>query len=86
MNEPKRKKLNQVTGSPDWAGMFNGLPEDVRRIGAALECKTRIQHLNAEKDRLKRRHAQSVKEINDHIANCANHLRQLEKENAQAES
>jgi hypothetical protein len=79
--EERRNELSDSNGSPDWAEMFNGLPREVRRISTALECKTRIQHLNMEKDRLKRRHAQSVKEINDHIANCASHLRQLEKEN-----
>ena len=63
--EERRNELNDSNGSLDWAEMFNGLPREVRRISTALECKTRIQHLNMEKDRLKRRHAQSVKEIND---------------------
>jgi len=64
----------------NWSEQFNALPDDVRRIGAALESKLRIQHLEMEKDRLKRNYDRSVREINAHIANCEKHLLDLETE------
>lgn len=38
------------------------------------EAELRIQHLNFEKERLKKRYLQSVREINDHIKNCERSL------------
>lgn len=63
----------------DWSAEFNALPPEIRTIGAAMQLRTRIQHLKFEKARLKRRYTQSVAEINDHIKNCEHSLRQLEK-------
>jgi predicted RNase H-like nuclease (RuvC/YqgF family) len=60
--------------------LFNALPKRTRTIGAAMECQTRIQHLRFEKDRLKKRYQQSVKEINEHIRACDRALARLEKE------
>jgi hypothetical protein len=62
----------------DWSAQFNTLPDDVRTIGAALEAKVRIQMLNKEKERIKRRSAQSVREINLYIASCERFLREIE--------
>lgn len=58
-----------------WSEQFNKLPKEVRHIGAMCEAETRIQHLNFEKKRLKARYAQSIREINEHIANCEKWLR-----------
>lgn len=66
----------------DWSKDFNALPDEVRTIGAAMEAKTRIQHLTMEKERLKHRYDQSVSEINDYIKNCEQWLRRLEAPNA----
>jgi len=57
-----------------WADAFNALPPGIRHIGAMNEAELRIQHLKFEKDRLKKRHRQSFKEINDHIANVESFL------------
>lgn len=62
----------------DWSAKFNALPFEVRTIGSALEAKTRIQMLNFEKDRLKRRSIQSLKEINTYIKNCEKYIQELE--------
>ena len=64
----------------DWSKKFNALPKEIRIIGAAQEAKTRIQHLNFEKDRLKTSYRQSCAKINDHIKNCEKWLRDLAKE------
>ena len=63
----------------DWNDRFNALPKDVRVIGSAMEAQTRIQQLNFEKDRLRVRYKQSMKECNDHIRNCEKWLADLEK-------
>lgn len=69
----------------DWSAEFNALPYNVRRIGAAMEAKTRIQHLIIEKNRLIKRHKQSLAEINDHIKNCERGLERLERELKESE-
>ena len=63
----------------DWNKKYNDLPNDIRVIVSAISCKLRIQHLNFEKDRVKKRYIQSIKEINSHIKNCENALIDLEK-------
>ena len=63
----------------DWSKEFNALPEEVRIIGSALELKIRMQHLLIEKDRIKKRYRQSLREIDDHTKNCKEWLVGLEK-------
>lgn len=53
-----------------WSEKFNALPPEIRHIGSMCETELRIQHLNFEKDRLKKRYQQSCKEINEHIKTC----------------
>ena len=65
----------------DWAKEFNALPEEVRTIGCAMEARTRIQQLEMEKVRLKKRYRQSVGEIDAHIENCRVWLHKLEAPN-----
>jgi len=65
--------------SDKWSDRFNALPKDIRTIGAAMEARTRIQHLGFEKDRLKKRYIQSLNEINAHLISCKKWLRELEK-------
>ena len=65
----------------DWSKEFNALPEEVRTIGCAMEARTRIQQLEMEKDRLKKRYRQSVGEIDAHIENCRVWLHKLEAPN-----
>ena len=64
----------------DWTKEFNALPKEVRTIGSAMEAKTRIQHLNFEKDRIQKRYRQSLDEINKHIKSCEDWLLRLEDE------
>ena len=64
----------------DWSEKFNNLSPEIRKIGIAHEAQLRIQHLNFEKMRLKKRYTQSVNEINSHIKNCESWLKELEKE------
>lgn len=52
-----------------WSDAWNELPYDIRHIGAMCEYELRIQHLQMEKNRLKKRYTQSLKEINEHIKN-----------------
>ncbi len=53
----------------DWSNEYNKLPFEIRHIAAAVTCQTNIQYLNFEKQRLKQRYQQSLKEINEHIKN-----------------
>jgi len=62
----------------NWTEKFNSLSPEIRKIGSASEAQLRIQHLNLEKDRLKKRYTQSVAEINSHIKNCEKWLNDLE--------
>lgn len=49
---------------------YNSLPFNILKLNAILEVRTRIQHLLFEKDRLTRRYKESLKQINSHIKNC----------------
>ena len=66
-----------------WADKHNELPIEFRTIISANEAITRIQHLNFEKDRLKKRYLQSIKEINSHIENCEKWVIDLTPKNEQ---
>lgn len=63
----------------NWSEKYNALPIEVRIIGSAMESKMRIQQLRAEKHRLAAAYRRSMKEINDHIKNCQEHLSRLDK-------
>ena len=73
MNKEEEKKI-------DWTEKFNNLSPEIRKIGSASEAQLRIQHLKFEKERIKKRTAQSIKEIDEHIKNCEKWLSDLEKE------
>ena len=60
-----------------WNEKFNNLPIEIRTIGSAENTITRINQLRMEKDRLKKRYNQSIKEINDHIKNLEDWLLNL---------
>ena len=64
----------------NWEKEFNQLSIEYRKIGVAHELAVRIQHLNIEKRRLKKRHTQSLKEINEYIKNCERELAKRENE------
>jgi len=53
----------------EWSDKWNALPREVRHIGSMVESEMRINQLKREKDRLKTRYKQSIKEVNDHIKN-----------------
>ena len=57
-----------------WSARHNDLPHELRQIGAAMELRTRIQHLRFERERLVARHKQSLAEIDAHIKTCADEL------------
>ena len=65
----------------DWSKKFNELPKEIRTIGAAMEARIRIQHLNMEKDRLRKRCRQSCDEINEHIKSCEKWIADLDAPN-----
>lgn len=62
----------------DYREKFNALSPEIRKIGAMAEAQTRIQMLNKEKARLRKRYTQSVKEINEYICNCEDSIKRLE--------
>ena len=64
----------------DWSAKFNELPFPVRRIGAAMELETRIQHLMFERNRLEKRYHRSCAEIKEHKTNCEKALLRLGQE------
>lgn len=53
---------------------------EVKALVQRRECEVRIQHLNFELDRLKRRYRQSRAEIDSHKKNCEDWLRTHTKE------
>jgi len=62
----------------DWSEEFNALDYKTRLIGSSIQTQTRIQHLIFEKNRIKKRYTQSMKEINEYIKNCEKHLKENE--------
>jgi hypothetical protein len=52
-----------------WSERFNALPDETRRIAAAVNRQSNIQFLELEKVRLTKQYRRSVKEIDDHIKN-----------------
>lgn len=62
----------------DWSTLFNSLPDDIRLIGCAMEEKTRIQHLEMEKDRIRKNFDRTMREINEHVESCEKRLVELE--------
>lgn len=66
-----------------WSDAFNALPRDIRHIGAMTETELRIRGLQREKKRLQTRYRQSLKEINEHIANLEKWLRDAEGDKVQ---
>ena len=61
--------------SREWSDKFNALPKEIRLIGAMCQTEMRIQQLGMEKARLVIRHSQSMKEINAHIKNLEDWLK-----------
>ena len=49
---------------------FNELPFEVRKIAAKVMLQYQIRDLGFEKERLKKRYNQSLKEINEKIKYC----------------
>jgi hypothetical protein len=70
----------------DWAAEFNALPREVRRIGQAMELRTRIQHLRFERERLKKRYDASIREIDEYICRCTESLKALDAPTSPAEA
>ncbi len=64
----------------DWSKEYNALPMEIRVICSAQEAGLRIQHLNLEKERLRKRYRQSCGEINNYIKTCQKWLKGLERE------
>ena len=57
-----------------WSDKWNRLPEETRLIGAMCSTEQRINQLEVEKARLKKRYLESVREINSHIKNLKHWL------------
>jgi hypothetical protein len=53
----------------EWDNEFNSLPYEIRTIACAVSNEQEINALKREKARLIKRHEQSLKGINEHIAN-----------------
>lgn len=62
-----------------WSEKWNALPPNVRQIGKMLEMRMRIQQLGFERDRLTKRYRQSLREVDQHIANLEDSLRKAEE-------
>lgn len=58
--------------------------EEVIDILCRMDMRLRIQHLNFEKDRLKRRFNKSLKEINRDLKHCRQDLCKYFKEHEEA--
>jgi predicted patatin/cPLA2 family phospholipase len=58
----------------EWSEKWNALPLEIRLIGSKCETQMRINQLEMEKKRLKQRYLQSIKEVNEHIANLRHYL------------
>ena len=71
--------------SIDWSEKWNALPPDVRHIGTMVETQMRIRQLGFERGRLIRRHRQSLREVDQHIANLKDSLRKAEPERDDAQ-
>jgi hypothetical protein len=52
-----------------WSKEWNKLPDHIRHIGAMVQTEMRINQLHMERDRLCKRHKQSLAEIDQHIKN-----------------
>ena len=52
-----------------WSEEFNKLPIEIRHIGAMNEAEMRMNQLEMEKTRVKKRYRESIREINQHIEN-----------------
>jgi len=63
-----------------WSDKFNALPRDIRDIGCMCQTEMRINQLEMEKTRLIMRHHQSLNEINEHIKNLKQWIKDHEKE------
>ncbi len=59
----------------DWTKEFNNLTIETRTIANAVAMQDQINGLKREKERLKKRYNQSVKEINDHIKSIERSLK-----------
>ncbi len=53
---------------------YNASPFEVRKIAAKVMLQGQIRDLNFEKERLKARYSQSLKEINEKIKYCERDL------------
>jgi hypothetical protein len=60
-----------------WAESFNALDDHTRTIGVAMEIKVRLQHLQFERDRLKKAYDRSLFEIRQHERNLVDSLKRL---------
>lgn len=63
--------------SESWTRAFNALPNEVRRIGVATDIRTRLQHLQFERDRLIQAYELSLSKIRNHEKNLESALRRL---------
>ncbi len=69
----------------NWSTKWNALPFPIRHIGAMVETKMRIQQLGFERERLTKRYRQSLREVDQHIANLKDSLRKAEPERDDAQ-
>lgn len=67
----------------DWSAEYNALPSSTRVICAAIGNQQRLQHLQAEKNRLTARYKKSLAEIDDWMANIKRSLVELEEQEDQ---
>ena len=60
-----------------WSDEFNSQAYDRRRIGAAMEIGTRLQHLHFERQRLQAAYRKSLADIASHEKNLVRSLREF---------
>jgi hypothetical protein len=60
-----------------WAEAFNALDDHARTIGVAMEIKVRLQHLQFERERLKKAYDRSLDDIRAHEKNLISSLKAM---------
>jgi len=60
-----------------WREAFNSSPDEVRKVGCAMDIQTRLQHLHFERQRLKEAYDSSLRKIREHEVNLLSDLRRM---------
>jgi len=62
---------------------YNALPEEIRHICCAMDCKMRINQMNIDKGRIIRAYRKTCTEIDNHMKICEEVVAKFENEAGQ---